>query len=41
MALRTGVPLESLRKAEALTPEQLDAFEESVKDILGLETLSI
>ena len=41
VSLRTGVPLEALRKADALTQEQLDAFEESVKDILGLETLSL
>ncbi len=41
VSLRTGISLDALRKPEALSAPQLDAFEESVKDILGLETLSI
>ncbi len=41
VALRTGLPIEALRKAEALAAVDLDAFEGAVKDILGLQTLSV
>ncbi len=40
-ALRSGIPLELLKSPERLSPEQLEIFERSVQDILGLETLSL
>jgi predicted regulator of Ras-like GTPase activity (Roadblock/LC7/MglB family) len=40
-SLRTGIPLEVLKKPETLTPAQQQHFEETVKDILGLESLSV
>lgn len=40
-ALRTGIPVEQLRKPEGLTVEQQHLFEETVKDILGLDHLSV
>lgn len=41
IALRTGISLDSLKKAEGLTAGQLDVFETSVRDLLGLETLPV
>ena len=41
IALRTGIGLEALKKAEGLTPGQVDVFETSVKDLLGLESLPV
>lgn len=41
IALRTGISLEVLRKPDALSPAQVDVFETSVKDLLGLETLPV
>jgi predicted regulator of Ras-like GTPase activity (Roadblock/LC7/MglB family) len=40
-ALRTGIALDSLRKPESLTADQQMVFEKAVKDILGLDTLSV
>jgi hypothetical protein len=41
VSLRTGIGIDSLRSPDRLPAEQTDLLEESVKDILGLETLSI
>jgi predicted regulator of Ras-like GTPase activity (Roadblock/LC7/MglB family) len=39
IALRTGIALEALKKSEGLTPGQVEIFETSVKDLLGLDSL--
>jgi hypothetical protein len=41
VSLRTGIAIELLRAPDRLDPEQTGLLEESVKDILGLDTLSI
>jgi predicted regulator of Ras-like GTPase activity (Roadblock/LC7/MglB family) len=41
VALRTGISVELLRKGDGLEVAQLDAFEQSVKDILGLDHLTV
>ncbi len=40
-ALRSGLAIESLQSPENLSDEQVERFETSVCDILGLETLSL
>ena len=40
-ALRSGIALELLRKPENLAPNQIELFERSVCDILGLESLNL
>lgn len=40
-SLRTGIPYELLKKPEQLSPEQQAAFQETVKDLLGLDHLSV
>jgi hypothetical protein len=41
VALRTGIPLQSLQKPEGLEKAQVELLESSVCDILGLESLSL
>jgi hypothetical protein len=41
VALRTGIPLGTLRKPESLETTQVALLEASVCDILGLESLSL
>jgi predicted regulator of Ras-like GTPase activity (Roadblock/LC7/MglB family) len=41
VSLRTGIPFDTLKKPEMLSPEQASAFEETVKDLLGLDHLSV
>jgi hypothetical protein len=40
-ALRSGIPLESLENPQALSLQQVELFERSVCEILGLEALSL
>jgi len=40
-ALRTGIPVDSLQNPQSLSATQVELFERSVCDILGLETLSL
>lgn len=40
-ALRSGVPVDVLRKPESLSTQQVERFERSVCDILGLESLNL
>lgn len=41
VSLRTGIPIELLRSPERLDADQTHLLEESVKDVLGLVTLSL
>jgi hypothetical protein len=41
VALQTGIAVEDLQKPEGLTAEQIDRVEDSVRTILGLETLEV
>jgi hypothetical protein len=41
VALRTGIELEALRRPEGLAAADVEQLEETVKDILGLDKLSI
>lgn len=41
VALRTGLPLEQLRRPEGLDETQTERFETAVKDILGLDALAL
>lgn len=41
VALRTGLELEALRRPEGLDAESVEQLEETVKDILGLDKLSL
>jgi hypothetical protein len=40
-ALRSGIPVDSLESPHALSPQQVELFERSVCEILGLESLSL
>ena len=40
-ALRSGIPVDSLESPQALSPQQVELFERSVCEILGLESLSL
>ena len=41
LALRTGIPLDQLRRPEGLDAAQLERLEASVKSLLGLESLAV
>ncbi len=41
VSLRSGISLDNLRNPEELPPDQVEVLEGSVKDILGLETLTL